>query len=180
MNPGANLNKLLTLNPGTYNTVVQEWDNCGRSASTPVTIKVAGTTSGGSVQVSAPTNNANVASSVQFVASATSSCSAGVAAMGIDTAPGVLAYKVNGNKLNTVLTLNPGPYHTVIQAWDNCGGSATTPIAITVGSGAAPGKTGQFANLQHLSGWTGYALGFRRSTTFVTPAIPVVHRLPGP
>ena len=158
VNQGASLNKLLTLNPGTYNTVVQEWDNCGKSASTPVTIKVAGTQSGGSVQVAAPANNANVASSVQFVASATSSCGAGVAAMGIYTAPGVLAYKVNGNKLNTVLTLNPGAYHTVVQEWDNCGGSATTPVAITVGSGGVAGKTGQFANLQNMSGWTGYAL----------------------
>jgi hypothetical protein len=158
VNQGASLNKVLALNPGTYNTVVQEWDNCGRSASTPVTINVAGVKSGGSVQVSAPTNNANVATSVQYVASATSSCSAGIAAMGIYTAPGVLAYKVNGNKLNTVLTLNPGAYHTVVQEWDHCGGSATAPVAITVGPGGAPGKTGQFTNLQQMSGWTGYAL----------------------
>ena len=157
VNQGASLNKVLTLAPGTYNTVVQEWDSCGGSASTPVTINVAGA-KGGSVQVTAPTNNANVASSVQFIASANSSCSAGVAAMGIYTTPGVLAYKVNGNKLNTVLKLNPGVYHTIVQEWDHCGGAATTPIAITVGPNGAPGKTGQFANLQNMSGWTGYAL----------------------
>ena len=78
--------------------------------------------------------------------------------MGIYTAPGVLAYKVNGNKLNTVLTLSPGVYHTVVQEWDNCGGSATAPVAITVGGAGPAGKTGQFSNLQQLSGWTGYAL----------------------
>jgi major membrane immunogen (membrane-anchored lipoprotein) len=155
---GASLNKVLTLSPGTYQTVVQEWDNCGGSANTPVTIKVAGSASGGNVVVSAPANNANVASTVQYVAASTSSCGAGIAAMGIYTAPGVLAYKVSGNKLNTLLTLSPGTYHTVVQEWDNCGGSATTPVIINVGGGGLAGKTGQFSNLQHMSGWTGYAL----------------------
>ena len=157
---GSKLNTVLTLNPGTYNTVVQEWDNCGGSTKTPVTITVGGSQSGGSqsggtVQVSAPANNGTVSTTVQFAASATTSCSAGVAAMGIYTAPGVLAYKANGAKLNTTLTLNAGTYRTVVQEWDNCGGAATTPIVITVGSS---GNSGQFVNLQQQSGWTGYAL----------------------
>jgi hypothetical protein len=152
---GASLNTLLTLNPGTYHTVVQEWDNCGGAAQTPVTITVAGPQSSGSVQVSAPTNNSTVASTVQFVASAATNCPAGVAAMGIYTASGVLVYKVNAAKLNTVLTLSGGTYHTVVEEWDNCGGAATTPIVINVGANAA---TRQFTNLQQGSGWTGYAL----------------------
>jgi len=153
---GASLNTVLKLNPGTYGTVVQEWDNCGGTAKTPVTITVAGTQSAaGSVQVAAPSNNSTVSPTVQFVASATSSCPAGVAAMGIYTAPGVLAFKVNGAKLNTLLTLAGGVYHTVVEECDNCGGAATTPVAITVGSGS---QSGQFANLHQKSGWTGYAL----------------------
>jgi hypothetical protein len=160
---GARLNTVLTLKPATYSTVVQEWDNCGGSAKTPVTIKVAGTqSSGGSVQVAAPANNATVSPSVQFVASATTACNAGVAAMGIYTAPGVLAYKVNGSSLNTSLTLATGTYHTVVQEWDNCGGTAVAPVAITVGAAAGSsgqsGQSGQFADLQKQSGWTGYAL----------------------
>jgi len=156
---GASLNTVLTLNPGNYNTVVQEWDHCGGAAKTPVSIAVAGVKSGGSVQVSAPLSNSTVSPTVQFVASATTSCAAGVAAMGIYTAPGVLAYKVNGAKLNTALTLPGGVYHTVVQEWDHCGGSATAPIVITVGGGASPtGKSGQFANLHQKGGWTGYAL----------------------
>ena len=157
--PGASLNKVLTLAPGAYQTVVQEWDNCGGSASTPVAIKVGGSAgSGGNVQVSAPANNSVVASTVQYVASSSSACAAGVAAMGIYTAPGVLAYKVNGNKLNTVLTLSSGSYSTVVQEWDKCGGSATAPVIIHVGGGGSAGKSGQFPNLQHMSGWKGYAL----------------------
>lgn len=155
---GASLNATLTLNPGTYNTVVQEWDACGGSATTPVTINVAGAGSGGGlVTVSAPANNATVSPTVQFVANASTSCKAGVAAMGVYTAPGVLAYKSNGSSLNALLTLGNGSYHTVVQEWDNCGGTATAPIAITVGSGSG-GSSGQFANLHQLSGWTGYAL----------------------
>ncbi len=157
---GASLNTVLKLNPGTYNSVVQEWDNCGGFAKSPVTVTVAGTTqSGGSVHVSAPANNSNVAQSVQFVASAATACNAGVAAMGIYPSPGVLAYKVNGSNLNTDLNLSPGTYRTIVQEWDNCGGTATAPVTITVGAGGVPsGPSGQFVNLHLKSGWTGYAL----------------------
>jgi len=152
---GAKLNTVLSLSPGTYNTVVQEWDNCGGSTKTPVAITVVGSQSGGSVRVTAPANNSAVSPTVQFVASATTNCTTGVAAVGVYTAPGVLAYKASGAKLNTLLTLKPGTYHTVVQEWDNCGGASTTPIAITVGS---VGHSGIFANLHQQSGWTGYAL----------------------
>jgi hypothetical protein len=152
---GSKLNTILSLNPGTYITVVQEWDNCGGSDKTPVAITVAGSQSGGTVLLTAPTNNSVVSPSVQFVASAKTNCTAGVAALGIYTAPGVLAYKVSGAKLNTVLTLQAGTYHSVVQEWDNCGGAATTPVVITVGS---VGRSGAFANLHEQSGWTGYAL----------------------
>jgi hypothetical protein len=160
--PGAHLNTILNLNPGTYNTVVQEWDNCGGSAKTPITINVGGPRSNQAtgVVVTAPANNATVSPSVQFVASATTTCSAGVAAMGIYPSPGNLVYKANGSSLNTVLNLGAGTYHAVVQEWDNCGGTATAPVVITVGSGGPSpnGGSGQFANLHQKSGWTGYAL----------------------
>jgi hypothetical protein len=44
---GASMNHALGLNPGTYHTVVQEWDNCGGAATTPVTITVSGGGGGG-------------------------------------------------------------------------------------------------------------------------------------
>jgi phosphatidylinositol-3-phosphatase len=37
---GSSLNTYLSLAPGTYNTVVQEWDKCGASSKTAVTITV--------------------------------------------------------------------------------------------------------------------------------------------
>jgi major membrane immunogen (membrane-anchored lipoprotein) len=130
---GDSLNTLLTLNPGTYDTVVEEWDNCGGSSSTPVTITVGGGSSSSGVTVTAPKNNSTVATTVQYVASATTSCDKGVASMGIYTSPGVRAYLSNGASLNTTLTLNPGTYNTVVQEWDNCGGSSSTPVTITAG-----------------------------------------------
>lgn len=147
---GASLNTSLTLSAGTYNTTVQEWDNCGGATSTPITITVSGTGSG--VYVTSPANNSTVTSPVNFVATATTSCSKGVGAMGIYTAPYVLAYSVNGASLNTSLTLSPGTYNTTVEEWDNCGGAATTPITITVSGGT--GNT--FSSLQNSGGWYGY------------------------
>jgi len=154
---GGALNTLLTLNPGTYHTVVQEWDNCGGSAYTPVTITVAGPSSGGQVNVTAPQTNTAVSPTVQYVASATSTCPSGVAAMGIYTAPGVLAYSTGGANLNASLTLAPGTYHTTVQEWDNCGGASVAPVAITVG-GSGGSTSGTFTNLHQQAGWNGYAL----------------------
>jgi major membrane immunogen (membrane-anchored lipoprotein) len=132
----SSLNANLNLSPGTYNTTVQEWDNCGGSSKTPIAITVG--SGGGGVSVTAPTNNSQVASPVNYIASASSSCSKGVAAMGIYTAPNQLAYTTNGASLNTSLSLSPGTYNTTVQEWDNCGGSSSKPVAITVGSGGDP------------------------------------------
>jgi hypothetical protein len=153
---GAQLNTVLSLNPGVYNTVVEEWDNCGGATVAPITITVGSGGGGSGVTVTSPQSNSTVGSTVQYVASATSSCSTGVSAMGIYTAPGVLAYSTKGAELNTVLTLNPGVYNTVVEEWDNCGGAAVAPVTITVGGGSS--GSGVFSNLQQQSGWAGYAL----------------------
>jgi phosphatidylinositol-3-phosphatase len=42
---GSSLNTYLTLAPGTYNTVIQEWDKCGGSSKTAKTVTVAGSSS---------------------------------------------------------------------------------------------------------------------------------------
>ena len=116
------------------------------------------------VTVISPSNGASVGSPVHFVASASSpACSKGVAAIGIYTSPGVLAYVVNGSNLDTSLPLPSGTQYPVIQEWDNCTWSAKVQLTLNVG-GSSPanystssgGKT--FSNLQHSGGWTGYAL----------------------
>lgn len=143
---GASLNTQLTLNPGTYSIVVQEWDFCGGASGTPLTVTV---TNKSGVVVSSPANNSTVGSPVNFVASATTTCPAGVASMGIYTAPYQLAYVSHGSTLNTSLNLGPGTYNAVVQEWDYCGGAAATPVTVTVG-----GNT--FWNLQNNTGWIGW------------------------
>jgi hypothetical protein len=146
---GASLNTTLTLDPGTYNVVIVAWDNCGGSSTATVTVNVKTGQSG--VYVTSPANNSTVNSPAKFVATSTTSCTAGVASMGIYSAPYQLAYVGNGASLNTNLPLGPGTYHAVVEEWDRCGGASTTPITITVPSG----KT--FSNLQSQPGWAGYA-----------------------
>jgi hypothetical protein len=75
--------------------------------------------------------------------------------MGIYTAPGQLAYVVNGASMNYNLTLNPGTYNTVVQEWDKCGGASTAPVTITVTGGSEK----SFTELQHSGGWSGYGQG---------------------
>ena len=144
---GTSLNTTLTLAPGTYNTVVQQWDYCGGASSTAIRITVTNKTG---VFVTSPANSSAVSSDVHFVATATTPCSKGVAAMGIYTAPYQKAYVVNGGSLDTVLTLSSGTYNAAVTAWDNCGGASSTPVAITVSAG----KT--LSDLQAKQGWKGY------------------------
>ncbi len=155
---GDSLNTTLDLSPATYNTTVEEWDNCGGAATTPITITVkAGGSSG--VSVSSPADNSTVGSPVNYTATATTSCSKGVSSMGIYTAPGVLAYVVNGASMNYNLSLSAGTYHTTVEEWDGCGGAATTPVTITVS-----GDGSSFGELQHSGGWADYG---QRAPTYV-------------
>jgi hypothetical protein len=84
------------------------------------------------------------------VATATTSCPQGVAAMGIYV-NNQLEYVVKGATLNTQMNLSPGAQHTVIQEWDNCGGSAVEPINVTV-----KGSGNTFTHLQRSKGWNSW------------------------
>jgi polyvinyl alcohol dehydrogenase (cytochrome) len=85
------------------------------------------------VTVTSPINNSKLGSPVNYVASAASPlCAKGISAMRIYTAPGVSAYTVDSDQLNTNLKLSAGTYNTVVQAWDKCGGVGKTAITISV------------------------------------------------
>jgi Bacterial Ig domain len=139
---GASLNTTLSLGDGWNDTVIEEWDYCGGASTAARTIDV---TNQEGVALSSPVNGATVSNPVSFVGSATTSCSKGVAAMGVYVDNG-LAYKTNGAQLNTQLTLGAGGHQTVVEEWDNCGGAATKSAYVTVG-----GKT--LAGLQGSGGW---------------------------
>jgi hypothetical protein len=132
--PGATLDANIAFpKDGSYNTVIVAYDNCGHAFTKGVGMFIQGGT-GQDPAVTSPANGATVSSPVHFVADATPapSCTKGIAAMRIYTAPGVAAYTVNGGSLDTYIKLAPGNYNTVVQAWDNCGAVYKTPIGITV------------------------------------------------
>ena len=85
----------------------------------------------GKVSVSSPTASLSL-SSVHYVASSSTTCPKGIAAMGIYTAPYKLAYVVSGSHLDTTVTLPPGTYDTVVQEWDNCNGAAKVHVPVTM------------------------------------------------
>jgi len=147
---GIKLNTSLDLSAGTHKAVVEEWDYCGGATSTTIDLTVHGQEAG--VSVTSPANGSTVSSPAAYVASATTSCSSGVAAMGIYV-NGQLAYKTQGAKLNTQLELSAGSQKTVVQQWDNCGGSSNTPVNVTVSGGTSSTGGNTISNLQAIGGW---------------------------
>lgn len=101
----------------------------------PISVLIAVASCFAGVTVTSPSNGSTVNSSVNFVATASTSCSKGVASMGIYPAPYQLVYTVNSAALNTSLNLNPGTYNVVVEEWDHCGGASTASVAITVNNG---------------------------------------------
>jgi len=149
---GINLKAALPLAPGSYNTVVEEWDYCGGATFTPVAIKVTAQTG---VFVASPANNAKVSSPANFVATATTgTCSKGVASMGVYV-NNKLTTVQNGASLNAQVSLGAGAQNTVVEEWDYCGGASFIPVNLTVLGGQ--GKV--LSNLQASAGWNSWGQG---------------------
>ena len=157
---GTSLNTTVTLAPGSYYTVVEEWDYCGGATTTPINLKVV---NGADVLVSAPANGSTLASPVTFAATATTACAKGVAAMGVYV-DNQLEYVVNATSLNASIAIAPGTHNTVVQEWDNCGGASTTPVNLTVSGASGAGV--------NLPTWHGDAnrSGLNAAETILSPA----------
>jgi len=83
------------------------------------------------VIVNSPSSGSVVSTAVDYDASAsTSTCSKGVAAMGVYL-DNKLVYTVNGNVLKTTLVISQGSHNTVVEEWDYCGGATFVSRAIT-------------------------------------------------
>jgi hypothetical protein len=144
---GASMNTHWTLAPGSYSTVVEEWDYCGGATYTTVGITVSGQTG---VYVTSPANNSEVTSPANYVATATTTtCSKGVASTGIYV-DNKLTYVAQGASLNTQVSMSQGSHSTVVEEWDNCGGAAYTTVDVTVGSSGTGTK---LSNIQANQGW---------------------------
>ena len=145
---GASMNTHWTLAPGSYSTVVEEWDYCGGATYTTLAITVS---SQSGVYVTSPANNAQVTSPVNYVASSTAStCSKGVASTGVYV-DNKLTYVAQGASLNTQLSLSQGSHSTVVEEWDYCGGAAYSTVNVTVTSGGT-----KLSNIQANQGWNSW------------------------
>lgn len=132
----------LQLSPGKHRAVVQAWDYCGGVSSSRLKLNV---TDQSNLAVTSPAADSTVSATTSYVATAVSGCSAGVAAIGVYV-DDQLVYVTPGSQLNTPISLTPGKHKTAVQDWDNCGGSVSTPINVSV-----TGTT--IYNLQAASGW---------------------------
>ncbi len=143
---GASLNTSVAVGSGRHNTVVEEWDHCGGATYSSMTITV---NPGSGVWVSSPSNGSKVSSPVNYVASATSSCSKGVASMGVYV-DNQLVKVVNGASLNTSVAIGGGNHNTVVEEWDYCGGASYTPVSLDVQNGHT------LSNIQASGGWNSW------------------------
>jgi Lactonase, 7-bladed beta-propeller len=125
----------ISLTPGRYTTTIVAYDNCGGVSATNIPLTVNSNTG---VTVYLPSAiSAN--GPVHIAASAKSYvCANDVQAMRIYTSPGVAPYSLFGNQVDAFLTLAPGTYNIVAQAWDNCGNVLKSSFPLTVN--AAPDK----------------------------------------
>jgi 6-phosphogluconolactonase (cycloisomerase 2 family) len=130
---GDHLETFLTLQPGTHNTVVQTWDNCGQVSKTVVVVKVTAATG---VTVYLPSSK-TAQSPVHVAASAQSSaCSKGIAAMRLSAGPQANAYSINANQLDAYISLPVKSYTANVQAWDKCGGVFKASFPLTTSPAA--------------------------------------------
>lgn len=138
----AQFETFVNLKPGTYDAVMQAWDNCGEV--TQVARKVTVMSTPG-VTVYSPANRSEAGSPTRFVASASSpGCGKGISAIRVYTAPGVEARTETANHLNADIHLAPGSYNAVVQAWDNCGHVFKVPITTTVKGGTSVSRVPSF------------------------------------
>jgi phospholipase C len=83
--------------------------------------------------VSTPGNGGSYSSPVRYTANAYApSCSNGIAAIRIYTAPNQATFTADASSINTTVALSPGTYNTVVQAWDNCGHVGKSYVSIAV------------------------------------------------
>jgi hypothetical protein len=116
------------------------------------------------VIVSSPSNGATVGTNVKYNATAnTTTCSAGVAAMGVYV-DNKLNYVANGTTLNTTLPLGAGVHQTVVEEWDYCGGATFTPLQITVSN-----QTGLSVSSPMNNGYVSYLANYTASASSPCP-----------
>jgi len=129
---GKTLNAYIHLPPGPVNLTVVAWDSSGAGGAASTNVTVNSGSGGAQVVITSPANYTTVSSPVTFTATAAASCGAGIYAIQVYTDPGVLAYTTYSSSVNTAINVSSGYHFGAVQAWDNCGGTFTTPVQFQV------------------------------------------------
>jgi PKD repeat protein len=114
-------------NAGTYTVKGTVKDNGGLTATSSTTVTAA---SGAfTVNVASPADNSSMNGPVRFLATTTSGSPVTAVRIYVD---GSSAYTANAASLDTTLTLTPGAHSVVLQAWNQAGQVAKTPVRVTI------------------------------------------------
>jgi PKD repeat protein len=114
-------------NAGTYTVKATVKDNGGLTATSSTNVTV--TAGVFTVNAAAPANNSSITGPVHFVATTTSSSPVTAIRIYCDNNS---VYLANASSLDTAVNLAPGAHNIVLQAWNQAGQIAKTPLQITV------------------------------------------------
>lgn len=142
----SSLDTLVSMSTGSHFVVVQAWDSSGGIFKASETINVTASTG---VVVSAPANNATVASPFQVVASASAPNPVTAMQIYLDNQ---LVLTVNAASLNTPVSTGAGSHLLVVQAWDSTGAVYKQPVSLNVSSGIPANATVK-SQIEDMSGW---------------------------
>ncbi|HYD16585.1 MAG TPA: PQQ-dependent sugar dehydrogenase [Candidatus Nanoarchaeia archaeon] len=174
----------LNLSAGTHAIIVQAWNTAGTLMKATRTITVTSGTGGGTgctpstvnntLTVCSPSEGATVPSPVHVLAQATSSLP--VTAMRIYVDSIQVYQNTNTNKLDTYLSLSPGPHFLVVQAWNSGGTLMRVTRNITVGSGSSGCELSTVPNTMTICQPTDGAMVGRpvRVVAGATSSLPIV------
>lgn len=146
---GSTLNVPVQAATGAHSLVVQAWDSTGAVYKNVETINVSGTTSGTTITVTSPTNNATVGSPFNVTASASGSNPITAMQVYLDNQ---LVTTAQAATLNTSVSAGAGSHSLVIQAWDSTGAVTKNALAISVTSSVPSNATVQ-SNIEDMTGW---------------------------
>jgi PKD repeat protein len=116
-------------NAGSFTVKGTVKDNGGLSATSSTTVTVAAATSAFTVNAISPADNTSITGPVHFVATTSSGSPVTAVRVYIDN---MSVYTVNAGSLDITLRLTPGSHYVVLQAWNQAGAVAKTPLHITV------------------------------------------------
>lgn len=114
---------------GTFTVTGTVKDNGGLATTTTASVSIAAPLAPFAVKVSSPAADASITGPVRFTATTTSPSTVTAVRIYVDNQS---MYTVNSASIDQTLTLKPGSHFVVMQAWNQQGQVAKTPLNITV------------------------------------------------